>query len=189
MFPSFFDLTLKTWDSLTNHPRPNPIFLFKHLTQRVYADSISADTAPPGGRNQLIKIETLNAKGFRYSHPTVTKLVSFDCKFYPFSTPGFFSLVPVTVLSELTVWSRLSTYVFLNLFFLVLMVFPEVKNCFKFKIYFWLAWVNLSQWYHSLNKGLQQRLTNRMQLENRSTWTTTIFPKNTQRCIRKVNSW
>ena len=107
MFPSFFDLTLKTWDSLTNHPRPNPIFLFKHLTQRVYADSISADTAPPGGWNQLIKIETLNAKGFRYSHPTVTKLVSFDCKFYPFSTPGFFSLVPVTVLSESTVWSRL----------------------------------------------------------------------------------
>ena len=88
VFLSFFDLTLKTWHSLTNNPRPNPIFLSKHLAQRVYADSISADTASPSGRNQLIKIETLNAKGFRYSHPTVTKLVSFDCKFYSFSTPG-----------------------------------------------------------------------------------------------------
>ena len=130
VFPSFFDLSLKTQHSLTNNSIPNPIFLFEHLTQRVYADSISADFAPPGGRNQLIKLETLNAKGFRYSHPTVTKLVSFDCKFYSFSTPGFFSLVSVTVLSELNVWSRLSTYVYLNLLFLVLIVFLDVKKQF-----------------------------------------------------------
>ena len=129
MFPSFFDLTLKTHHSLTNDPRPNPIFLLKYLTQRVYGDSISADIAPPGGRNQLIKIKTLNAKGFRYSHPTVTKLVSFDCKFIFLSAMGFFSWVSITVLSELTVWSRLSTDVFLNLFF-VLIVLLNVKKRF-----------------------------------------------------------
>ena len=39
----------------------------------------------------------------------------------------------VTVLSELTVWSRLSTYVYLNLLFFVLIVFLDVKKQFQFQ--------------------------------------------------------
>ena len=53
VFLSFFDLTLKTHHSLTDDPRPNPIFLLKHLAQRVDAYSISADTAPPSGSSEL----------------------------------------------------------------------------------------------------------------------------------------
>ena len=68
----------------------NLIFLSDHLTLEVYSDSLSAAVAPPGGDIQLIKIETSNAKGFRYSQPIVTILVSFDCKFYAFYTMGFF---------------------------------------------------------------------------------------------------
>ena len=39
---------------------------------KVYDDSISADIAPTSGASELIKIETLNAIGFRYSDPTGT---------------------------------------------------------------------------------------------------------------------
>ena len=40
MSQSFFDQTLKTHYFLTDDARHNPIFLLKHLTQKVYDDSI-----------------------------------------------------------------------------------------------------------------------------------------------------
>ena len=78
--------------SWTDDIRPNRIFSLEHLTPKVYGDSISADTAPTGGWNQLIKLKTSNAKGFCYSHLTVSKLLSFDCKLNSLSKLGIFSL-------------------------------------------------------------------------------------------------
>ena len=54
---SFFYQTLKTKDFLTDDVRPITIFLLKHLTSKVYHDSISGDSAPISGGNELIEIE------------------------------------------------------------------------------------------------------------------------------------
>ena len=69
---SFFDQTLKTHYFLTDDARHNPIFLLKHLTQKVYDDSISADSALTCGSREQMKIETSNAIGFRYRRAEVS---------------------------------------------------------------------------------------------------------------------
>ena len=78
---SFFDQTLKTHYFWTDDARPNRVFLLKHLTQKLYADSISADSAPTSGSGEQLKIKTSNAIGFRYRRAEVSWLVSFDCIF------------------------------------------------------------------------------------------------------------
>jgi len=65
----------------TDDARINPIFLLKHLTQKVYDDSLSDDTAPSSGSSELIKIETLNAIYFGHSNPIFIILLPFGCKF------------------------------------------------------------------------------------------------------------
>jgi len=67
----------------------NLIFLLKQLTQQVYDDSISDDTAPSSGSGELIKIETSNAIYFCHSNPILIILLSFDCKFNELSRLGF----------------------------------------------------------------------------------------------------
>ena len=52
--------------------RSNPIFLLKFLTQKVYDDSISADSAPTSGSDEQLKIKTSNAIGFRYRRAEVS---------------------------------------------------------------------------------------------------------------------
>ena len=47
-------------------------FLLKHLTQEVYDDSISADSAPTSGSGEQLKIKTSNAIGFRYRRAEVS---------------------------------------------------------------------------------------------------------------------
>ena len=81
VFLSIFDLTLKTHLFWTDGARPNPFFLLKHLTQKVFDDSISADFAPTSGSDEQPKIKTSNAIGFRYRRAEVSWLVSFDCIF------------------------------------------------------------------------------------------------------------
>ena len=103
VYQQFFDLTLKTHNSWTDDATPNPIFLLKHLTPKVYAYWISADTAHPGGGSELINIQTWNAQGSRYRHHTVMKLVPFECKFNAVSKMGFSSMISSIVLSKLTV--------------------------------------------------------------------------------------
>ena len=83
----------------------NPFFSLKHLTQKVYEDSISADSAPTSGGNELIKVETSNAIGFRHRHANLTGLVSFLVIFKCLFTLGFFRICLFTILSKLTFWS------------------------------------------------------------------------------------
>ena len=61
----------------------------KHLTQKVYDDSLSEDTAPSSGSGELIKIETSNAIYFCHSHPILIILLSFDWKFNELSQISF----------------------------------------------------------------------------------------------------
>ena len=72
VLPPIFDLTLKTHIFSTDDAGPNPFFLLKHLTQKVYDDSISADSAPTCGSREQMKIETSNAIGFRYRRAEVS---------------------------------------------------------------------------------------------------------------------
>ena len=69
---SFFDQTLKTHYFLTDDARLNPIFLLNCLTSKVYDDSISGDSATTSGGNELIKIRTSNAIGFRHRSAEVS---------------------------------------------------------------------------------------------------------------------
>ena len=66
VLPTIFDPTLKTHFFLTDGARPNSFFLLKQLTQKLYADSISADSTPTSGSGEQLKIKTSNAIGFRY---------------------------------------------------------------------------------------------------------------------------
>ena len=75
-----FGLTLKSLYFLTGDTRSNPFVLLKCLTQKVYDDSMSADSVPTCGDKELMKIETSNAIGFRYRHAEVARLASFDVK-------------------------------------------------------------------------------------------------------------
>ena len=90
MYQQFFDLTLKIHFFGPDGDKPNPIFLLKHLTPRVYADSMSTDIVPSSGGNEPIKIETLNAIGSCHDYPFETKLPSFDCKLNFLSKMDFF---------------------------------------------------------------------------------------------------
>ena len=81
VLPTIFDPTLKTHFFLTDGARPNSFFLLKQLTQKLYADSISADSTPTSGSGEQLKIKTSNAIGFRYRRAEVSWLVSFDCIF------------------------------------------------------------------------------------------------------------
>ena len=69
------DLSLRYQFFWTNDASLHPIFSLKHLTQRDCNDLISADIAPSGGRNQLIKFETSNRINFDH-------LFDFLQKFY-----------------------------------------------------------------------------------------------------------
>ena len=64
----------------TDNARINPIFLLKHLTQKIYGDSISEDTAPSSDSSELIEIGTLNAIFFGHRHPILIIILPFDCK-------------------------------------------------------------------------------------------------------------
>ena len=66
VLPTIFDPTLKTHFFLTDGARPNSFFLLKQLTQKLYADSISADSTLTSGSSEQLKIKTSNAIGFRY---------------------------------------------------------------------------------------------------------------------------
>ena len=46
-------------------------FLLKHLTLKLYVDSISADSSPTSGSGEKLKIKTSNAIGFRYRRAEV----------------------------------------------------------------------------------------------------------------------
>ena len=72
VLPPIFDLTLKTHIFCTDEAKHNPIFLLKHLTQKVYYDSISADSAPTCSSREQMKTETSNAIGFRYRRAEVS---------------------------------------------------------------------------------------------------------------------
>ena len=78
--PVDFDLSLRYQISWTDHASFNLIFLLKHLTQKVYGDSLSAVTKPPGGSRELIKYETSKAINFGYSYPIFMKFLPFDFK-------------------------------------------------------------------------------------------------------------
>ncbi len=117
VYQQFFDLTLKTHNSWTGDATPNPIFLLKHLTPRVYADSMLTDIVPSSGGNEPIKIETLNAIGSCHDYPFETKLPSLDCKLNFLFKMDFFILISSTILSKFTVWLAQFAYKHFNLYF------------------------------------------------------------------------
>ena len=79
--PVDFDLSLRYQISWTDHASFNLIFLLKHMTQKVYGDSLSAVTKPPGGSRELIKYETSKAINFGYSYSIFMIFLPFDFKF------------------------------------------------------------------------------------------------------------
>ena len=81
VLPPIFDLSLSYQISWRDDASFNPIFLLKHLTQKVYDDSLSAVTVSPSGSRELIKFETSKAINFGYSYPIFMKFLPFDFKF------------------------------------------------------------------------------------------------------------
>ena len=73
-----FDLSLSYQISWTDDASFNRIFLTKHLTQKVFSDSLSAVTEPPGGSKELLKFETSKGINFGYSYPIFMKFLPFD---------------------------------------------------------------------------------------------------------------
>ena len=50
---------------LTDDTRSNPLVLLDYLTQKVYDDSMSADSVPTCSGKELMRIETSNAMDFK----------------------------------------------------------------------------------------------------------------------------
>ena len=65
-------------------------FVLKHVTQKLQADSISANSASTSGSSENLKIKTSNSIGFRYRRAKVSWLVSFDCIFLMWFWNEFF---------------------------------------------------------------------------------------------------
>ena len=73
-----FDLSLSYQISWTGDASFNRIFLMKHLTRKVFSDSLSAVTEPHGGSKELLKFETSKWINFGYSYPIFMKILPFD---------------------------------------------------------------------------------------------------------------
>ena len=76
-----FDLSLSYQISWTDDASFNRIFLMKHLTQKVFNDSLSAVTEPPSGSKELTKLKTSKGINFCYSYPIFIIFLPFDFNF------------------------------------------------------------------------------------------------------------
>ena len=81
-----FDLSLSYQISWTDYASFNRIFSMKHLTQKVFNDSLSAVTKSlSGGSKELPKFETSKRINFCYSYPIFIIFSPFDFIFNCFS--------------------------------------------------------------------------------------------------------